>query len=318
MIETTASKSFANRRGGTPVVCARKDEHCSHGAVSPCSARDGASTERGGYSVLIWLNLVCLDAPLVAITWAFLFARSFHLPIAFGAVSALFLTAWLIYLADRFGDSRSLGGAAATSLRQGFCARYRAAWLLGFSVIAATDLLVIGTRLDSRTLTIGAGIGACALAYLAANRQAPSLWRILPIKETSIGFLFAAGTMVPLVGRLTSAMLPAWLLFAFLCSLNCISIALWERHLDLVQQRISLATEFPEIGRYLQVALVLLAVICAALGFAAMKGGSVLLCAGVSAALLAGVQFFRNGVQTDVRTALADLALLTPMFALLF
>ena len=57
---------------------------------------------------LVWLNLVCLDAPLVAICWQWIFGNTLHLVVPLGHRLALFLTAWLIYLADRFGDSMSL------------------------------------------------------------------------------------------------------------------------------------------------------------------------------------------------------------------
>lgn len=300
MIETTASKSFADRSGDTPFASAGKD-----------------GLEATRVSPLLWLHLVCLDAPFVAIIWAFLFARHFDLPSACGAGSALFLTAWLIYLADRFGDSVALADLGSTSLRQRFCIRRRPLWLAWIGIIATADLLVIGTQVEARTLLAGGGVGLFALAYLTVNQWRPSCWRIVPLKEISIGFLFAAGTMVPLVAGLTSEMLPTWLLFAFLCSLNCVSIAVWERGLDVAQGRISVATAFPQVGPYLQVALVLLTVASGVLFFAANTGRGVLVGISVSAALLAGVHFFRDKVQADLRTALADLVLLTPVFALL-
>ena len=71
-------------------------------------------------SPLLWLNLVCLDAPLVAICWQWIFAYNFHLSVPPGHRAALFLTAWLIYLADRFGDSLSLVAGQPNSARQQF------------------------------------------------------------------------------------------------------------------------------------------------------------------------------------------------------
>ena len=57
---------------------------------------------------VVWLNLVCLDAPLVSVAWLWLFARTFHATVDPVNCAALFLTAWLIYLADRLADSCSL------------------------------------------------------------------------------------------------------------------------------------------------------------------------------------------------------------------
>ena len=64
--------------------------------------------DRAGYSSVVWLNLLCLDAPIVAVAWQWLFAHTFgaHLSLALRAL--LFLTAWLIYLADRFADTIKL------------------------------------------------------------------------------------------------------------------------------------------------------------------------------------------------------------------
>src|SRR3982751_6419223 len=77
----------------------------------------------------VWLNLVCLDAPLVAIAWLWLFARTFHVPLQTGNCVALFLTAWLIYLGDRFADAVSLPANLPRSVRQDFCLRHREIWI---------------------------------------------------------------------------------------------------------------------------------------------------------------------------------------------
>ncbi|MBA2241825.1 MAG: hypothetical protein H0W04_02890 [Chthoniobacterales bacterium] len=300
MIETRASKSFALRRGDTPVAYASKDELRAT-RVSP----------------LLWLNLTCLDAPLVAVSWQWLFARTFGIPSVPGGASALFLTAWLIYLTDRFGDGTSIQLSSPTSLRQRFALRHRVSWIMMMAVVAAADFVVIISMLPPRTLVVGGALGAFALFYLTLNRFVPSLWYRLPLKEISIGFLFAAGVITPLAHGLTSAVRPAWLLFAGLCSLNCISIAVWERDFDMAQRRVSIATAFPAVERCLLVAQLLLSVASGALAFTATTDRNVLVCVGASAALLATVHVCRAAVQADARTALADLVLLTPVFALL-
>lgn len=262
---------------------------------------------------LTWLNLVCLDAPLVAVSWQWLFAESFGIPTQPSATCALFLTAWLIYLADRFGDSRSLNPAAATSLRQRFCSRHRATWLTGMSVVAIVDAIVIGTQLEAHQLRWGAVLGICAVAYLLANRRSPRLWEILPLKEVTIGVLFAAGTLVPLASGVSTTALPAWLLFACLCALNCVSIAAWERFLDVAQQRISVATAFPRIGSYLPIALPLLSGLAVTTALSKEQPVEVYFCIASSAFLLTLVHACRSRIPQDARTALADLVLLTPL-----
>jgi hypothetical protein len=102
--------------------------------------------------------LVCLDAPLVAVAWQWLFARSLSVAVEPGATAALFLTAWLIYLADRFGDAMALSGDASVSLRQRFCLRNRSWWIVLVAIVGAADLLVIVTRLDAPTLLVGSAL----------------------------------------------------------------------------------------------------------------------------------------------------------------
>lgn len=301
MIEARASKSF---------------ERCSHGAASPCIAPTDASTQRGDDSVVVWLNLVCLDAPLVAVSWQWLFAHAFGLSVGRGGALALFLTAWLIYLADRFGDSLSASGQVPLSLRQRFCRQHRVAWCAGMLSVAVLALVVISTRLDEATLRVGAAVGICALLYLILNQTMPAVWQIFPLKEFSIGFLFAAGTLVASVPELTPVVAPAWILFGCLCSLNCVSIAVWERELDLAQGRVSVATEVSWIGRVLPAAVLFVAAISVVLGLSHRPVSSVYFALAVSAILLAAVHLFRDRLASAVRTALADLVLLTPLLTL--
>ncbi|MBA2622621.1 MAG: hypothetical protein H0U88_03240 [Chthoniobacterales bacterium] len=300
MIEARASKSFAERTQARAL-----------------SERRRPTQNRGGRAhPLTWLNLVCLDAPLVAISWQWLFARSYELPVAPGGTAALFLTAWLIYLADRSGDSFSVDRRGPTLLRQRFCLRYRTQWIIGTIAIAVADLLIVCTFVDRRVLLAGAAVAVCAFVYLSLNRLRPSLWRKMPLKEVSIGSLFAAGTIVPLTDSVPGALRPACLLLVSVCSLNCVCIAFWERALDTAQQRVSIATAFPRSARLLPGIFALVAVASAAFALSA-TGPSVYVCFASSTLLLAVLHFTARQIKPDTRTALADLALLTPVVPLL-
>ena len=288
MIDAPASKSFSAPRG---------------------------VPQRNRISPLAWMNLVCLDAPLVAVSWHWLFAREFAIPVAPGTPPALFLTAWLIYLADRFVDSLSVDPDGSSSLRQRFCFRHRRAWLAAIAVIALGDVFVVLSALDPIALAVGSAVAAAAFAYLLVNQLRPQLWRLLPLKEVSIGFIFAAGVMVGLMRNLpASALLPS-LLFAVLCATNCICIAFWERGLDTAQRRISIATEFGGIERLIPL---LLAALCANAVWFFGTFRSVTPALAASAALLGFVHIARARLQADVRTALADLVLLTPLAVIAF
>lgn len=264
----------------------------------------------------MWLNLVCLDAPLVALAWLWLFARSFGVPFHIGNAIALFLTAWLIYLADRFADSSSLKPNAPRSLRQDFCLRHRAIWLASVALIAGFDAYVIWRTTAVQTFLVGAVVGILAVIYLVVNHPLGLIWRSLPAKELAIGVLFAAGTIVALLPRiqLTTGCAVATVSFAALCSLNCISIARWESELDREQGKVSIATRHPRAVRYIGALCVLLAFVAFVVAIVFPPPAPIFACIGASALLLTWLNA-SSGI--DQRTALADLVLLTPAVALI-
>jgi hypothetical protein len=263
---------------------------------------------------LIWLNIWCLDAPLVAIAWQWLFARSFNVTLPTASWETLFLTAWFIYLVDRFADSISLAAILPKSARQEFCSRHRFVWVLLIAIVAALDGAIILTRLDPTTLRHGALLGAVAIGYLGINNAFSRLWETLPLKEIAIGLLFSAGTLLAVTPHVSVAR-PAFALAAFLfaavCSLNCISIAVWERHLDLSQRKHSIATRWCEMNGDLRVVSLILAAGCLVLVFVDRQTWQLGFCLGISAILLAALPFLP--VARDEETALADLVLLTPL-----
>ena len=254
---------------------------------------------------------MCLDAPLVAVAWHWLFAGEFKIAATVHGSAALFLTAWLIYLADRFGDSLSVDPAGRASLRQRFCVRHRTAWLGAVLAVGIADLLVCLT-LERETVTAGAVVGVLALGYLLVNQLASAVWRVFPLKEVAIGFLFAAGTITPLHSGLTREVFAPWLLFGGLCVLNCISIAAWERELDSAQRRISLATAFPKTSRWFRAGMLVLIAAGLALMISAPHLWRLYFCLAASATLLHLVDRARHRIDQDTRTALADVVLLTP------
>jgi hypothetical protein len=269
---------------------------------------------------VLWLNLFCLDAPLVAVAWLWLFAWTFQVRLQIGNGLALFLTAWLIYLADRFADASSLKPSSPRSLRQDFCLRHREIWIATVVLVAGFDAYVIWRTTALQTFLVGAVVGILALVYLVVNHPLGLIWRSLPAKEFAIGTLFAAGTIVALLPlpALPPSFAIAVFTFAALCSLNCISIAIWERELDRAQRKISIATRHPIVARHVRSVCFFLAFTAFGLAFVFRSAAPVFDCVGVSALLLVWLNASQSlAVPSDQRTALADLVLLTPTVALI-
>jgi hypothetical protein len=286
--------------------------------------RDPRTAQRAvpakGYAPVVWLNLVCLDAPLVSVTWLWLFARTFHATVDPVNCAALFLTAWLIYLGDRLADTYSLRDGEPRSLRHEFCRNHRPIWIGALAVIAATDACLIWRSIEAETLLAGAVIGTLALLYLVLNHSLGEAWLHLPLKELAVGFLFAAGTLVllfPVSPPITGALVWSGIAFVWLGTFNCISIAYWERELDSAQRKASFATRYPGLDRHLGKLLSALALSSGVAAIIYQESAPILGCVSMSSFLLALLDFNRGRIGRDQRTALADLVLLTPLLALL-
>jgi hypothetical protein len=254
----------------------------------------------------------------VSVAWFWLFARTFHTPVDPANCAALFLTAWLIYLADRLADSYSLQDGGPRSLRHEFCLNHRQIWIGSLAVIATVDAYLIWRNIGAETFLAGAVIGTLALIYLLLNHSLGGAWPPLPLKELAIGFLFAAGTLVALlpVFPLTGSLVFSGIAFAWLCTLNCISIAFWERELDERQRKVSLATRYPGLDRHLGILLIALTLGSGATAIVYRDASPIFGCVSVSSLLLALLDCSRGKIDRDQRTALADLVLLTPLLAL--
>ncbi|HEX3816841.1 MAG TPA: hypothetical protein VHW03_00975 [Chthoniobacterales bacterium] len=274
---------------------------------------------RQSYSPVVWLNLLCLDAPLVAVSWQWLFARSFGAHLGWSLRALLFLTAWLIYLGDRFADTIRLPADAPRSERHRFCQDHMSAWWIAIVVIFVADCALAVRSLDLQMFLLGATLAAICTIYLFFNHLLGGRWRPIPMKEKAVGVLFAAGTTLAVVGELpglTISFAFAVVLFAILCTLNCLCIASWERELDAAQGKTSLLTGWPSVALALKPIGFGIVVASLVLALAWWFALALWVCLAVSAALLVWLHGATN-LSRDNRTALADLVLLTPIFALL-
>ena len=233
---------------------------------------------------------------------------------------ALFLTAWLIYLADRLADSRALPDYAPRSLRHEFCLRHQRIWIGALVVIVVADAVIIWNGLGVGIAVAGGVVGAFAVIHLLLNYSLGGSWPPLPLKEFAVGSLFASGTLValfPVLRPVTAAVVFSAIAFAGLCTLNCLSIAFWERELDEAQGKVSFATWFPWLDRHLRKLSFAFALGAGVAAIIWRETTPIFASVTVSSFLLATLDSARERIGRDQRTALADLVLLTPLLALL-
>ena len=169
-------------------------------------------------------------------------------------------------------------------------------------------------------LLLGGTLATVCALYLFLNHLLGGKWRPVPVKEKAVGALFAAGTTLAVVGQLpglTISFAFAVVLFAILCTLNCLCIAFWERELDEAQGKTSLLTGWPAVARALKPLGFVLAAVALLLALVWNFAGPLWVCLAASALLLVWLRAAAT-LPRDNRTALADLVLLTPLIALLF
>jgi uncharacterized membrane protein len=183
----------------------------------------------------LWWNVLSLDAPAVAAAWALFFARASGAAVPAKTIAALALAVWLVYMTDRVLDGWRARDLRRLQARHRFCAEHKGA-MLGLSGVGAlATLWLIITGVGSPTIHAGLALGAVLGTYMVCihfwrGRGSDPLSRLLP-KEIAVGFLFAAGTSLPVWSARETLRwneLASWLLFAGLCALNCVAIECWE------------------------------------------------------------------------------------------
>ena len=267
--------------------------------------------------VWAWPRVLSLDAPLIALAWQHAVARSFGVELRWPVYLVLFLTVWLVYLADRLLDSRKLQIDRPSAWRHRFHGRrQKPLWtVVAFAVLI--NALVVTWQFSIGQVASGLALLGLTLLHLAcANLRR---YEHAFTKELRVGFIFAIGVALP-----TLWFTPAWrvvpstVILAFMFAINVVLIAWWDRNLDRAQSVGSIATSWPTLRRWLPPAITAVLIACVVLTLV----GQVPLGIGVPASLsLAGMGLLiqLHDVQpTQPRSALADAVLLTPILWAIF
>ena len=185
------------------------------------------------------INLLSLDAVTVGLTWQLVFTLQFfdRFP-SLVESSIIGISIWLAYTADRILDSRRLQCELPHSSRHSFHRQFRT--LICFLWILALGLNVVLITRFTSTDQIKWGVVCLLLVFLYLLNAQKNNWTVRRIpKELQAGLIFSFG--VSLVcwpaapQQIFSPLLAATLLTGSLFSINCTTVAFWERQLDTAQ-----------------------------------------------------------------------------------
>ncbi len=297
---------------------------------------------RPRYSPLALWHLLSLDAPTVAALWTLFIARCSHLILPWTAPAAMFVAVWMIYAADRLLDARLLDAHPNPDLeaRHRFHHRYRTTFL-AFIVLASFALTTLLRRIDPSSLDLYVLLATFLAAWMLLihiHPQPNTTTRRLP-KELAVGIFFPAAIFIPTLARTTPgptairflgwtaawlrpSLLPAAILFACVCTLNCLCLYAWEHpatlHKDQPSRLQAHWTTCWAIAHLPQLALAILtASTIASFSHSVTIALPAFACSLSTAALLALHHFRRRLSPLHLRAA-ADLVLLTPLLLLPF
>ncbi len=271
---------------------------------------------------LLWLTVLSLDAPVVAVLWQLLFARSFNARLAPPITILLALVVWLVYVADRVLDALKAPPRGAEAARHTFYRRHLWTFLfplfIGFGIAAWMSL----TQLDAKTFRHGliillfVGIYLLLVHLISPGRE----W--LP-KEMLVGVLFALGTCFPVWERATgntAALAAPYLLFTALCWMNCAAIE-HEEWTRLRGRRFDLPHAWTIwIGRHFMLLSLVIAAICFGLMVSGFERSHWQLLAAelLSAIAFASIRRKMESFSVDQFRVVVDVALFTPLLFLPF
>jgi len=277
------------------------------------ASSDSASHTR---SPLVLWHLLSLDAPTVAALWTWFIARANHLQLPLSATIAMGLAVWMLYAADRLLDAQSTHHDPLEA-RHLFHHRHHTAFLIGIFASAAA-LAFLLPRLDARSIHLYLILGGLVFGYFILIHATRSSHR-LP-KEIAVGIFFAAATFIPTVARqpgLRLAMLAPALLFATLCSLNCLFIYAWE-HIPSHTAHAAHATTRLALHHLRLIANCIVAAGIALVVLDRRAPWPIPVAAIVAAILLLTLHHRKNHIQPTTLRAAADLVLLAPVLFLPF
>lgn len=202
-----------------------------------------------------WINILSLDAPLIALLWQYLFAQAYRIHIPQGPTWLLALTVWWLYISDRSADVAKNKKVARLTHRHFFYHRYRNPIRLVFLPTLALGIftgalyqLPVETLIKALSLTFCVGIYFLAFVLISKSIFSIVLSIILSISSLfillllplpfplkfSLGFFIILLLTLSALGKLPSkSIIPKEFIAAYLFAIGTlINVSLYVRNLE--------------------------------------------------------------------------------------
>jgi hypothetical protein len=268
-----------------------------------------------------WLypNLLSLDAPLVAVAWLYIFAKTWRADYhPWEAYVSLGLVVWVIYVADRLLDVSILGtGSGRLESRHAFHQKHRTLFSIGAVIAGVTALVLVVTYMSYAIyhyVLIGgvvvAGFFGLSMLSTQDSDEIPHVKNILAGAAFAFGTGMMAHVYLPGLGIYNLLGSREFICFAMLCILNISAIDLWEhaaRSADVETKA------FDELALTLPLTLLGAASLMFALLDHQMSTRPFFYAILTSAALLHVLNRSRSRYSMDTMRVLADVAMLLPV-----
>lgn len=183
----------------------------------------------------LWPNLLSLDAPLVALGWAWMFSKAWGLVSLPGQLwVTLGVSVWIVYALDRILDARRSTDPKELDRRHHFHKRYARMFFVGIFLGATWCLYTVLFVLAQTVLYYGAFVMLCSAIYFLVSLNRPKSGQSGVGKNFIAGLTFAYGASAGV--HAYSPVLPFGdmvfssevLLFAALCVINMTAIDFWR------------------------------------------------------------------------------------------
>lgn len=183
----------------------------------------------------LWPNLLSLDAPLVALAWAWMFSK------AWGVVSVPYqlwvvigISVWIVYALDRIVDARRSNDASDLARRHYFHRRHEKVFMVGIGLGASLCVYTVLFTTAQTVLQYGLFVMLCSVFYFFLSVKGSGVGRSGIGKNLVAGLTFAYGASAGV--HAYSPVLPFGdmvfssevLLFAALCVINMTAIDFWQ------------------------------------------------------------------------------------------